>query len=103
MERFVLFFRGGTADKRSERWAQWIETLKQTGILLDSSPLINDGKIVSENGGAVRDFTFNVNEHARGFAVIQAKDLDEAVFLSKNCPVFDEGGNVTVRPMKDSY
>jgi|CXWL01.1.fsa_nt_gi hypothetical protein len=103
MEKFVFFFRGGTEEKRSERWSGWMKSLEEQGALIESSPLLENGKIVKDEGETVQDFTFKVAEHARGFAIIQAENLEEAVTLSKDCPVFDEGGNVTIRPMSDTY
>ena len=35
-----------------------------------------------------------------GFIVIEAGDLDEAVELSKACPILDVGGSVEVRPVQ---
>lgn len=34
-----------------------------------------------------------------GYTVIEARDLEEAVELSKGCPIFDGEGAVEIRPV----
>jgi hypothetical protein len=34
-----------------------------------------------------------------GYTLVQARDLDEAVELSKGCPIFEGEGVVEVRPI----
>jgi hypothetical protein len=34
-----------------------------------------------------------------GYTVIEARDLEEAVELSKGCPIFDGKGAVEIRPV----
>jgi hypothetical protein len=36
----------------------------------------------------------------RGFTLIEARDLDQAVELSKGCPIFEVKGAVEVRPIR---
>ena len=35
-----------------------------------------------------------------GFTLIQARDLEQAVELSKACPILEGGGSVEVRPVQ---
>jgi hypothetical protein len=35
-----------------------------------------------------------------GYFLIRAKDLNEAVELSRDCPIFANGGEIEVRPIQ---
>jgi hypothetical protein len=103
MKKFILFFRGGAGTSDAGSWASWVEGLKQKGIFVDGAPLIKNGRIVSDNGQTVRDFVFDIADNARGFLVINAKDIDDAIVLTKDCPVFAAQGNITIRPIEGGY
>ena len=34
-----------------------------------------------------------------GYTIVEASDIDQAVELSKGCPIFEDGGAVEVRPI----
>ena len=34
-----------------------------------------------------------------GFTLVEARDIDQAVELSRGCPILDGGGSVEVRPV----
>jgi len=34
-----------------------------------------------------------------GFTLVEARDIDQAVELSRGCPIFEGGGSVEVRPI----
>jgi hypothetical protein len=35
-----------------------------------------------------------------GYLIVNAKDINDAVEISKGCPIFDENGKVEVRPIQ---
>lgn len=35
-----------------------------------------------------------------GYLIVNAKDIDEAVEISKGCPIFEENGKVEVRQVQ---
>ena len=35
-----------------------------------------------------------------GYVIVNAKDMNEAVEISKGCPIFNENGKVEVRPIQ---
>ena len=39
-------------------------------------------------------------EMVGGYLIVNAKDIDDAVEISKGCPIFDEDGSVEVRPVQ---
>lgn len=86
---------------RVQRWTSWMDNLSNN--IIDSGILTTDGKIVSKNGSEVKTFHFNLNENASGFIILEANNLEEAVTLTKDCPIFLYGGNITVRPIIGKY
>ena len=44
-------------------------------------------RLVSDGGGA---------NPSTGYSILEAKNLDEAVRLSKDCPIFKSGGSIEV-------
>jgi hypothetical protein len=35
-----------------------------------------------------------------GFLIVNAKNIDDAVEISKGCPIFEENGKLEVRPIQ---
>jgi len=118
MSNFLYLFRGGEAsfEKLSQEekqahmqvWGTWMGKLQEKGKLLDGFPLVADGKVVRNKGELVTNGPFAEGaELVGGYLIISAKDIDEAVAISKECPIFDyEGSNVEVREvltMEDPY
>ena len=108
MNKFICFIRGGTSNPEEleldkERWKIWIENLIENNHVIDNGVLTIDGKIVEDNGTTVKTFHFNLGENASGYIILQANELEEAVSLTKDCPVFAYGGNITIRPIVEKY
>jgi hypothetical protein len=107
MEKFMLIFHGGQANGISPeqmqdhmgRWMAWIEKLSKSDQYVAGEPLLPGGKLVSgKNGNTVTDGPYTEGkEVVGGFFIINAKDLDEAVVISKGCPDFNLGASVQVR------
>lgn len=109
MSNFLYLFRGGDEafDKLSQEekqahmevWGQWMGGLREKGKLLDGLPLGKDGKVVRNRGEVVTNGPFAEGaEMVGGYLIVSAKDYDEAVEISKGCPIFDyEGSFVEVR------
>lgn len=118
MSNFLYLFRGGedAYQKLSQEekqahmqvWGQWMGKLKEKGQLLDGLPLAEDGRVVHNKGELVTNGPFAEGaELVGGYLIVSAKDMDEAVEISKDCPIFDyEGSNVEVREilsMEDNH
>jgi hypothetical protein len=109
MSNFLYLFRGGDEafDKLSQEekqahmevWGQWMGGLREKGKLLDGLPLGKDGKVVRNRGEVVTNGPFAEGaEMVGGYLIVSANDYDEAVEISKGCPIFDyEGSFVEVR------
>lgn len=107
MEKFMFIFHGGQIDNMSPeqmqthmgKWMGWIDKLNKTEQYVAGEPLLPGGKLVSGNGGkTVTDGPYTEGkEVVGGFFIIKAKDMNEAVSISKDCPDFELGGSVQVR------
>jgi hypothetical protein len=81
----------------------YIEDLMKNGNLKSAQPLEHDGTIISGTKGKLKDGPFNESkEVVAGYFHIQAKDLNEAIQIAKNNPVFESASNarIEVRPIK---
>jgi hypothetical protein len=112
MEKFIFLFRGGVnhADNATESkeaadnmqaWRNWMEGLAKNGVLVGAEPLQRTGKQVIGKNKLVTDGPFiEGKEMVGGYVIVSAKDIDEAVEISKGCPIFIEDGKVEVRPLQ---
>lgn len=103
MKKYLYVFRGGDAgyenqspeqmQEHMERWGEWMQRRQAEGY-----PLQQDGKVVSKGGSMITDGPFTEGkEVVGGYVVLEAKDMDHAVELSKDCPIFEFGGTTEVR------
>lgn len=107
MDKFMLIFHGGQMNGMSPeemqehmgKWFAWIEKLNKTEQYVSGEPLLPGGKLVGgKNGKSVTDGPYTEGkEVVGGFFIIKAKDMNEAVAISKDCPDFEYGGSVQVR------
>jgi len=112
MEKFMYLFRGGenhahnaanseAAAKNMQAWMDWMGSLQQKGILLGGEPLQPTGKQVNGKKKVVTDGPFvEAKETVGGYLIVSAKDINEAVEISKGCPIFAEDGKLEVRPVQ---
>jgi len=109
MSDFTFLYRGRDTNtspeqmqKTMEKWRAWFKQLGENGHLKDPGhPLENAGKVVKGKQKSVTDGPFaEAKDVVGGFTLIQARDLEQAVELSKNCPILGVGGSVEVRPIQ---
>ena len=108
MSEFVFLYRGGAVGGSPERqqqtmqkWMTWMKDLGEKGHLKDrGNPLERTGKLVQGKQKAVTDGPFaEAKDVVGGYTLIEARDLYQAVELSKGCPIFEAEGAVEVRPV----
>jgi hypothetical protein len=89
------------AQQSMQRWMAWMGELDAKGHLKDrGQPLESTGKVVRGQQRSVTDGPYvEAKDLIGGFSIVEAKDIDQAVELSRGCPVFDGGGSVEVRPV----
>jgi hypothetical protein len=98
MTEFIYLYRGGEraespaeGQKQMQLWMAWMKELGEKGHLKAiGSPL---EKVVSDGPFA------EAKDLIGGYTLVQAKDINEAVDLSKGCPIFLSNGAVEVRPI----
>jgi hypothetical protein len=108
MSEFLFLYRGGEPDRSPERmqqtmqkWMSWLKELGEKGHIKDQGqPLERAGKLVKGRQKSVTDGPFlEAKDVIGGYTLIQARDLAQAVELSKGCPVLEVDGVVEVRPV----
>ena len=108
MSEFVYLYRGGEAGRSPEavqqvmqKWMTWLKDLGEKGHIKDQGqPLEPTGKLVKGKQKTVTDGPFaETKDVVGGYTLIEARDLDQAVQLSKGCPIFEVDGAVEVRPV----
>jgi hypothetical protein len=112
MEKFIYLFRGGenhahnannskAAQENMQAWMTCMGSLQQKGILAGGEPLQPTGKQVNGTKKTVTDGPFvEAKEMVGGYLIVNAKDINDAVEISKGCPIFNENGKVEVRPIQ---
>lgn len=109
MSEFTFMFRGretsaspNQMQKTMEKWFAWFKELGANGHLRDPGhPLEHAGAVVKGKQREVTDGPYaEAKDVIGGYVVITAKDLAEAVELSKGCPILDVDGSVEIRPIQ---
>lgn len=108
MAKYMYLFRGGDAaraatspeemQKHMEKWKTWMGALAEKEQLVDGLPLSGEGKQVVGTDIAVHDGPYaEGKEIVGGYLIVNADSIDEAVNISKGCPIFEHDGNVEIR------
>jgi hypothetical protein len=108
MKDFLLIFRRENYDDGTQLssqgvqeflqpWVAWIGTIAAQNKLVDAgNRLSNGGRVVKSK--LVTDGPYvEIKESIGGYTIIKANSFEEAVELSKGCPVLLDGGCVEVR------
>src|SRR5262249_23198795 len=108
MSDFVFLYCGGEAGRPPERAQEKVEKsmtlFKELGKRGNGEerglPRERSGRLVKGRQKVVTDGPFaETKDVVGGFTLIEAGDLDQAVELSKGCPIFETDGAVEVRPV----
>jgi hypothetical protein len=108
MSNFMFLFRGGDSRRANQspeemqahmqKWGAWMGGLKEKGKLIDGLPLGKEGKVVAKAGDVITNGPFaEGTEIVGGYLIVTAESLDEAVEISKGCPIFEHDGTTEVR------
>jgi hypothetical protein len=78
-----------------------MKELGEKGYIKDpGNPLEHTGKLVKGKQKTVTDGPYaETKDIVGGYMLIEAKDLDHAVQISRGCPIFEVGGLVEIRPV----
>ena len=113
MKQYLFLFRGGDASdtqqspdemqSHMQKWMQWMGGLNEKGSLLGAQPLEHSGRQVSNAGNVVTDGPYMEGKGlVGGYLMCKAADYNEAVEISKGCPILEfADGRVEVREIKE--
>lgn len=110
MKEYLFLFRGGDmpetpeeAQPHMQRWMEWMGDLSKQGKFVGGQPLNKDGKKVTGSKKMVTDGPFMEGKGMiGGYLICKADSLDEAVEISKGCPILEhESGIVEVREIEE--
>jgi hypothetical protein len=113
MEKYMLIFRNTptTEDQfqnlspeamqaELDKWGKWIGGIAAQGKMVATDALDNKGKTVKGSKHVVTDGSFiESKELVSGFLILTADSMEEAIDLSKGCPIYEIEGSVEVRPL----
>jgi hypothetical protein len=110
MTKYIILVRepDGRADKPTEEqqnthranWNKWFEKYGKTGNFLGGSALSLNGKMIKGPGAEIVNDIHKVGtEVVGGYLLIQADDLDSAVNIAREVPVFEVDGYLEVREL----
>lgn len=107
MTQFMLLLRGGEFPVHSpeemqkvvEKYIAWSDKLRQEGRHRSSDELKDGGRILSvKNGNFVVDGPYvETKEIIGGYYLFEAKNIDEATEIAKDCPHLNFGGSIEIR------
>ena len=107
MEKFMFIFQGGQMNGASPeemqahmgKWMAWIDRLSKANQYVAGEPLLPGGKLLSGKGGkTITDGPYTEGkEVVGGFFIVNAKDMNDAVTIARDCPDYELGASVQVR------
>jgi len=89
-------------QERLAKWTAWFKDLEaKQHIKSPGHPLESKGAVVKDKRGTVTDGPYAESKDIiGGYSLIEAKDLAQAAELARGCPIFEHGGVVEVRPIR---
>src|SRR5262245_38082811 len=113
MSQFIYLYRNTDSARQSamgtpeqaqqsmQKWMRWMQEIESQGQLEDRGHALGrTGKVVKGQQKSVVDGPYaEAKDVVGGFSIVEARDIDQAVELSRGCPIFDGGGSVEVRPV----
>ena len=108
MKDYLLVFRSDNREfqKRSpdemqaitKRWMDWIGGIAAQNKLSDrGNRLVATGKVVKPGNVIVDGPYTEIKEAIGGYSIVRSESIEEAIELTKQCPIFAVGGSIEVR------
>ena len=110
MKEYLVLVRGGEmgwpaaeGQAHMQRWMEGMGALGKQGKFVGAQPLNKNGKQVTGSKKMVTDGPFmEGKEMVGGYLICKADSLDDAVEISKGCPIIEfESGIVEVREIQE--
>jgi hypothetical protein len=108
MKEYGLFYRNDYAampaatpeqiSAMMKRWMDWLDQIKSKGQLVSPGIRLERavGTVVKANNVVTNGPYAEIKETLGGYSVVKCT-LEEAIEISKSCPVLAVGGNVEIR------
>jgi len=85
-----------------KKWQDYMGGLVKSGNLVGGYRPDNDGVTISGTGKSSKSTPYmSDGELVSSVLIIKADNLDAAKAIANNCPIFEFGGSVEVRPITD--
>jgi hypothetical protein len=108
MKEYLVLFRGGLDFSKLSTeqlqqsmgyWQKWVEELVKKGVYGGGERLTrNEAAVVKGSSKQIVSGPYTANdEMVGGYISIKAKDLYEAIEITKGCPIFKFDGNAEIR------
>lgn len=105
MKEYIFLFRGGKTDSATDAqidahelaWDRWMDALEQEDLLIDGLPMKDHAVIVNSSGST--SVQLAKDSDVSGYLILHAPDMDAAVEMAQDCPIFDFGGSIEVREL----
>ena len=112
MKQFMYLLRGGDSmadfspeqmEAHMQEWKAWMGGLAEQGKLAGGLPLGKEGKQVKGKNKMVTDGPFAAGkEIVGGYIIVNASNMDDAIELSKDCPIFhSDDANLEIRELME--
>jgi hypothetical protein len=107
----MLIFRGGAVSRDDvspsvlqahvKKWYRWSDELARQGRRNVGTALDNGGKSVGGERIVTDGPYAESKDLVTGAMIIEAASLEDAVEVARQCPTYEFGGSVEVRPVQD--
>jgi len=85
-----------------KKWQDYMGGLAKSGSLVNGYRPDNDGVTISGTGKSAKSTPYmSEGELVSSILIVKADNLDAAKAIAGNCPIFEFGGSVEVRPITD--
>ena len=113
MKEYLLLFRGGDGQTlqqspekwqaHMQKWMLWMDGLAKEEKFVGAQPLSLTGRNIYGDKKVVTDKPFmEGKEMVGGYLICKANDYDEAVNISKGCPILEfDDGQVEIREIQE--
>lgn len=109
MKEFLLVFRSSPVTDKVQPspeqiqammkpWQDWIGNIAaQDKLVARGNRLAPEGAVVKPGNIVTNGPYVEIKESLGGYSIVRANSLEEAIMLSKDCPILAVGGSVEVR------